>query len=122
MKLFPVISLCAAILPSSAEARYTTSASARYTTKEGQSSWAQTNVSFLTGMELNKLTSSLNYDSLKSYATIFFQNGNIAVIKIEEPIIFCGMEFDANCVPITGKMKGNDQEAREWETCIGLYC
>ena len=121
--LIPALLLCAA----PAHARLTEIAKVRYDTSEGSTSWQETDVSFLTGEELNELTYSLKFNAFKSYATIFFGRGSdgqtqIAVIRIDEPTLICGIKFEATCLPYLGKMKGPDQEGRVWEICTAFFC
>jgi hypothetical protein len=123
-----VIALAACLWSLPASARLTQTAKVRYDTSEGESSWQQTDVTFLTGSELNELTSSIRYNSFKSYAAIFFGKtstgeAKIAVIRVDDPsVMFCGQQFDSNCLPLLGKMKGPDQEGRAWEICTGIVC
>lgn len=126
MKALVAIVAVAAVT-SPCAARHTQTAKVRYETADGMSRWQETDVSFLTGNELNDLTTSTRYDFMKNYATILFGKDNygrsqIAVIRINSPFLICGTDFDESCLPLMGKMKGPDQQGRVWEICSGIYC
>lgn len=127
MKLTWALPMIALMVAAPAGARLTETAKVRYDTSEGDSRWQETDVSFLTGNELNDLTGSIRFNILKTYATIFFGrddagNAKIAVIRIDSPYMVCGFKFDAGCLPTYSKMKGPDQEGRVWEICTLTYC
>jgi len=123
---FVAIAACLWSLP--ANANLTETAKVRYETGDSQSGWQQANVTFLTGTELNERTRSIRYNGLKNYALILvgrapLGQAKIAVVRMDDPsLMSCGEEFDSNCLPLTGKMKGPDQEERIWEICTGIAC
>lgn len=117
-----LICIVLAGIASRVDARLTVAAKAQYETSEGMSEWQETNVSFLTSGELNRLTMSLDYGSFDSFATIFFASGQMAVIKITSPSLICGTAFDNSCLPLGGRMSGKDQKDRRWEICTGMWC
>jgi hypothetical protein len=104
-----------------ATARYTTNAKLRYTSDSGTSQWYSVDTSFLTGAELNNLTGSFRYSGFGHYAVLFWQPGQATVIKLEG-LFVCGMEFTQSCMPLLGRMKGADQENRNWEVCTAWIC
>jgi len=107
--------------PSRSLARYVQTAKVRYDTRVGTSDWYKVDVNFVTGGELNTATNSIRYQSWSSYAVIFWAQGQASVIKLKN-IYGCSSEFSEACLPILGKMRGEDQEDREWEICTGIYC
>ena len=111
--------MLAAFACSAAEARLSAPAKVRV----NAGTWHETDVSFLTGMELNRLTASFDYQPFKSYAVIFFKEGQAAVIRLDYPMfIACGGEFNRYCLPANGQVSGPDQQARTWEICAGPVC
>ncbi|MGN6209897.1 hypothetical protein [Asticcacaulis sp.] len=98
-----------ALSPATAHARLTETVKVRYETSEGASKWYEVDANFLTGMELNEATTSTRYKALKSYA--------------EQPsFLICGYKFVSSCMPTFGRIKGPDQEGRQWEICTGDFC
>lgn len=57
------------------------------------SKWYQLNVSFASGQELNKATGTFNYDFISNYALIFFDQDNVAILKINSPLSMGAREF-----------------------------
>lgn len=111
-----------ALVPTVAQSRLTETAKVRYETQDGTSDWYSTDVTFLTGRELNQATTSFHYNILKEYAVVFWSKGQASVIQIDEPVMICGLKFDDKCLPILGRLSGDDQESRHWEICTALYC
>lgn len=64
-----------------------------YETRAGMSKWYQLNVSFASGQELNKATGTFNYDFISNYALIFFDQDNVAILKINSPLSMGAREF-----------------------------
>lgn len=124
MKIWAAIcGLALAATPTNTDARLRQEAKVRYETSEGRSKWYAVNVVFLTGSELSQATSSFRYDSFKNYAVIFWDDDEASIIKLTQPsMIFCGSEFDKSCLPMLGRMKGPDQQGRQWEICTGIVC
>lgn len=108
-------------LSTAAEARYRVRANVRYDTNSGLSKWYTVEVTMLTGTELNTATKSFLYSSLSNYAVIFWDQDQASIIKLRT-LLFCGMEFEESCMPLLGRMKGEDQQDREWEICTALFC
>jgi hypothetical protein len=110
-----------ALTPISAQARHTQTSKIRYATQDGHSKWYEIDVTYLTGVELNTATSSFRFGAFDKYALVFWGENQITIIKFKEFVI-CGLEFDQSCIPITGRVRGTDQEDREWEICTASYC
>lgn len=120
--LLAAAAILAALLPIEAQARLTETAKVRYETSDGRSKWYSVDVNFLTGTELNRATASFRYNGFKNYAVIFWGDEQVSVILLNSPILFCALEFTSNCLPILGRMKGPDQEGRQWEVCTAMFC
>jgi hypothetical protein len=124
MKLLKVVLATAMFFTSavSADARYVQSVKARYQTADGQSEWYVLDVTFMTGLELNTATRTMNYDSLGGrYAIIFWSEGQASVIKLDG-VSFCGINFTNACLNVIGNMEGSDQAGHKWEICAQFYC
>lgn len=121
--LLAICALGMTAVPSGADARHRQEAKVRYETSEGRSKWYAVEVIFMTGSELAQATKSFRYDSFKNYAVIFWGDEEASVIKLTQPsFMLCGSEFDKNCLPVLGNMKGPDQQGRAWEICTGTIC
>lgn len=105
-----------------AQARIEIPAKVRYATSRGPSEWHSMQVQFVTGGELNRATRSIDYDALGHYALIWFGEGQVAIIKIQETLFGCSREFSVECLPRIGNMNGPDQQGRLWEICTGRLC
>lgn len=110
-----------AFVSSPADARLRQDAKVRYETREGQSKWYTVEVNFLTGQELSDATSSLRYSMFKNYAVIFWRENEATVIEIAG-FNFCSGEFSQTCLPILGRMNGEDADGTKWEVCTGIIC
>ena len=121
MKRWAVILGVSVAMAMPAVAEIKVPAKVRYATQDGESQWQPTNVTFITGSELNAATSSIKFNSFKRYAVVFFSQTQAAVIKSEQ-LIICGEIFDSSCLPSIGNFKGGDESGREWEICTTMLC
>lgn len=116
------LALCAAVaLAGAAQARETEQLKARYETRDGPSEWVLTDVSFLTGGELNTLTSTFDYDQFSVYGVVFFASHEAAVIRMESNFQVC-TTASRQCVwginsPSFNTLSGTDKGGRNWEFC-----
>src|SRR4051812_47631707 len=97
--------LLAALLafwPSAAGARVVLTAHVRYATQEGQSRYVQTDVTLMSGQELNTATTSFRFHPYAHYAVVFFSQSEAAVIELTG--YFSCTEFTVSCVPSFGNM------------------
>lgn len=115
------VALAALLCATVASARVVTTTKARYETQEGKSRWHETEVTFMTGSELNEATRSYRYSPYAPYAVIFFGPGQAAVIKLSG-YYGCGDKFTTSCLPSIGNAKGEDQDGTAWEICTGSLC
>lgn len=109
-------------LSSPAEAHLRKPAQVRYATKEGPSDWYRVEVNFLTGRELGKATGKpFTYSMFKNYAVIFWGPNQATVIELST-FMFCSGDFHQGCLPLFGRLEGNDQDGDQWEMCTGIVC
>lgn len=108
-----------AAIPASAE--YVQTSKVRYSVNHVQSQWYTVEVTFLTGMELNRATRTFGYDGFSKYAVIFWGEGQASVIKIGS-MMFCSGDFSRSCLPSFGNIEGEDQQGDAWEICTQQFC
>jgi hypothetical protein len=65
-----------------------------YETRDGWSSEYLMEVNFLTGRELNKATKSFDYSSFSNYVLLWFDEGEVAILELDDFLIGVGEEFD----------------------------
>lgn len=119
-----VATLWLVFTPIAADARVTSTVKLRYITEDGPSRWVEREVDFMTGDELNDAVGSFSrYQMYKSYAVIWFGEGQAAVVLLDISTFGCPMKFTATCFPtFSSSFKGTDQGGREWEFCTGTFC
>jgi hypothetical protein len=94
----------------------------KYAASYGWSKYYTVDVTFMTGSELNKATSSLSYSSFSTYAIIFWGQNEATVIKLTN-ILGCGYETKQSCISNhVMNLNGSDQEGKSWEVCTKQYC
>jgi hypothetical protein len=117
--LFTLAILCFLIF--NAEAKYTQTCSVRYMTQDGWSNKYSVDVTFVSGSELNKATSSFKYSSFSVYAVIFWREDQVSVIKLST-FLHCGIEVDKDCITTTiGDLRGKDQDNDKWRISVSDY-
>lgn len=117
-----LIALLSLLWVSPANAEYTQTAKVRYQTNYSYSQWYTVDVTFVTGSELNRATSSFRYGGFEKYAVVFWGPGEASVIELDGFFV-CSFEFTRSCLStITSRHKGVDQEGRQWEVCTGQFC
>jgi len=105
-----------------ASARCRRVAEVKYQQQYGWSRKYTVEVSFMSGYELNQVTSSFNYDGYAKYAIIFWQQNQATVIKLSSMLI-CGMEITCDCIENTlMDLQGYDQDGDKWNLCLRDYC
>jgi len=118
--LFTILTIF--FLFSTAQAKYTHTCKVKYKKNYGWSEYYTVDVTFMSGTELNKETSSFDYDGFSTYAIIFWGKDEASVIKISS-FTGCGTEVKQSC--FTNKvsnLEGEDQQGRGWEVCTKNYC
>ena len=64
-----------------------------YQTEDGWSKEYTMEVSFATGKELNDATQSFNYSTYSNYCLIWFDQGEVAILKLDAFLIRSGDKF-----------------------------
>jgi hypothetical protein len=123
MRMPTVAAIAAAMLPFTlgsgvSKAEYRERCVAEYVTQSGWSDPYKVDCTYMTGMELDRATSTYNYDSLSLYAVIFWGQHQASVIKLNTTN-FCGYTAGscATQTLILLPMEGIDQEGRPWKLC-----
>jgi hypothetical protein len=89
-----LIVVLVALLPVDAVARVSRLCKVSYETRLGWSQEVNTEVTFMTGRELNRATKSWNFENYANYALIWFANDQVAIMKIDKLFFGIGPEFD----------------------------
>ena len=99
-------------------ARVSRTCGVRYESSGGWSNEYFMSVSFLSGSELNAATSSLSYSSFAVYAALWFGKGEVAVVKLDRPILGVGESFGesdfSDLFEIFSEVEGKDQQGKKW--------
>lgn len=64
-----------------------------YETESGWDGGYTMEVTFVTGSELNRDTRSFNYSAFSNYCLVWFDKGEVAILKIDTFLIRSGEEF-----------------------------
>jgi hypothetical protein len=67
----------------------------KYQTESGWSKEYTTEVTFITGRELNKASHSNNYNNYSYYCLVWFDKGAVAVLEIKDYLLSIGEEFNS---------------------------
>jgi hypothetical protein len=121
MRLLFAMVAALVVMAAPVQARYVQTVKVRYQANFTNSQWYTIDVTFVTGTELNQATRTFSYTSYKNYAVVFWAEGEATVIQLDGYFV-CGFSFEATCMPLVGKMKGQDQQGRLWEVCTGQFC
>lgn len=96
--------------------------SVKYTTQYSWSKYYQVEGFFESGYELNNATRTYNYDMYATYCVIFWEEGEVSIIKLSNMMI-CGTDVTCSCVENTyGDLQGIDQRGISWKICTSPYC
>lgn len=71
---------------------------------------------YISGSELNTATRSYKFSSFGLYAVIFWSEDQATIIKTSG-FNSCGNEASKGCADSLFRLKGTDQEDRDWEIC-----
>jgi hypothetical protein len=93
-----------------------------YTRSDGsESRTVETEVTFVTGRELNRKTRTFDYDMFSNCALIWFDEDEVAIIKLDTWVFGVGEEFDAedfrSAFRFAAEVDGeqvNSHSKREW--------
>ena len=81
-----LIALLLFALAGAAEARVKRTMCCTYSTRDGQSDPYKLSVDFMAGFELAKVTKDFSYDFVSVYACIWIKDGEVAIVKLKDPI------------------------------------
>src|ERR1700744_4318759 len=107
----------ALVLPAGmASAEWTVPSKVRFEKGADYTPWAEANVTFATGVEMNKQTGTFDYNALGGrYAIIRSEGGQTVVVRLMG-VVFCVGDFNQTCLP-AGKGEGFDDQSRHWQIC-----
>ena len=103
------------------QARYIQTSNIRFKSNNGYSKYYTVDVTFYSGNELNNITKTYNYDNYGKYATVFWSQEQVSIIKITS-FLTCSSNFTKSCLNDLSNMQGIDQNNVYWEICTGTYC
>ena len=103
------------------QARYIQTSNIRFKTNNGYSKYYTMDVTFYSGNELNNITKTYNYDNYGKYATVFWGQEQVSIIKITS-FLTCSSNFTKSCLNDLSNMQGIDQNNVYWEICTRTYC
>jgi len=93
-----------------------------YATQSGWSDPVKTEVTFMTGQELNKATHTFNFIAFDKFALVWFAQGEVAILKFNDLVFLSGMEFTAldfvNAFQVFSEKtftQVNTQYSRDWK-------
>jgi len=122
MRKTTLIFLLSLIFVLGANAKYTQTCKAKYKRDYGWSQYYSLDITFMSGVELNKATKTYKYNSYSTYAIIFWDKDEASIIKLSS-YTGCGSEVKQSC--ITNKVTnlvGEDQQGKTWEICTRSNC
>jgi len=122
MKIISIILIVLISMSQFADASVRRIVKVSYETQYGYSNKYKTEVTFLTGRELNKATKTYDYNMFDNYALIWFKEDKVAILKIDGIIIGVGQEFDSDdfkrafqIISEKSATQVNSQYKRKWK-------
>src|ERR1041384_3732847 len=110
------------LLAISANAKYVQTCNIKYKTESGWSKYYTVEVTFMTGSELNKATTTWNYDTWTVYSIIWWANSQCTVISLSSYLL-CGTEVTQTCIANNiYNLEGKDRDGTSWEICTKGTC
>jgi len=120
-RLFAVASFVLAFSATQASAEWTQNAKVRFENGQQYTPWAEAQVTFVTGAELNRAADSFSYNALGGrYAVIPLGGGQNSIVQLSG-FAYCTGNFNQACLP-GGKADGFDKERRHWQICTTPSC
>ena len=108
-------------LASPASAEWAQPAKVRFETGNQYSPWRAAQVTFATGVELNRASVSFKYNALGGrYAVIPLGQGENSIVQLSG-FAYCVGNFNQACLP-GGKADGFDAQGRHWQICTTPSC
>jgi hypothetical protein len=93
--------------------------------RAGWGDWVERkSIQFSTGFELNDRTKSFDYEAFSNYAVVWFDERQVAIIKLNE-LLITGMRFEKSALSLYqrfGELTGEDKQGRQWKFCLHSYC
>ena len=119
MKPIGVIAACLLMVWSiNADAKYHEPCSVLFETEFGWSTTYHVQCNYLTGAELNTVTSTFKYQSFSTYAVVFWAKDQATIIRMQG-LVVCGIEASDRCASNGyAPIRGTDQEGRTWKVLL----
>ncbi|MGN6148608.1 MAG: hypothetical protein ACTHPD_08730 [Rhizomicrobium sp.] len=93
----------------------------RYEVGSGFTPWANANVLFVTGNELNRVATNTQLRPAEArFAVIPMTDGELNIVRLSG-FVACGSAFTADCIP-GGRADGFDGKGRHWQLCTHAKC
>lgn len=122
MKKIMAVFLAFLVMNFTAMAKYTQTCKVKYKNNYNWSEYYTVDVVFMSGSELNRATSTFDYETFSVYAIVFWDDDEASVIKISS-FTACGLEVKQNCISnLIYNLEGEDQQGRAWEVCTRNLC
>lgn len=93
----------------------------QYKTEDGWSKYYKMEVQFVTGSELNKMTTSYKYSTYLNYCLLWFEKGEVAILEITDYLSDVGEYFERNAFRSAFSFRRqlsckqvNAEQKREW--------
>lgn len=114
--VLPLFVVCGA-----AHASWKFPARVRYEMGDGFTSWTNANVLFVTGSELNRVsTSATPHAADGRFAVIPMTDGELNIVTLSG-FVPCSSGFTSACFP-GGRADGFDGQGRHWQLCTNAKC
>jgi hypothetical protein len=110
VKKLYVLAALLAMFSTSATASERAQVCARYQTEAGWSDSYKVEATITKGSDLNRATSSFDYNAFATYVVIFWSRDEVSVIEMDWPYVTY-MDSD-----------GKDQRGRKWQVRKGSIC
>lgn len=120
-KVLAIAALALALSAGQASAEWTQPARVRFEAGNQYTPWADAQVTFATGAEMNRAATSFSYNALGGrYAVIPLGDGQTSIVQLSG-FAFCTGNFNQACLP-GGKADGFDPQGRHWQICTTPSC
>jgi opacity protein-like surface antigen len=113
--------LALALSATVASAEWTQPSKVRFEQGNNYTPWADADVTFATGVEMNKQTGTFDYNALGGRYAIIRSTGGATVVVRLNGVAFCVGDFNQTCLP-GGKGEGFDDQTRHWQICTTPSC
>ncbi|WP_207263256.1 hypothetical protein [Desulfovibrio sp. Huiquan2017] len=117
---FVLLALFLCIGSIAAEAACTVVCNVEYAVNYGWSEKFKREIDFYTGQELNEATNSYSYEYFVTYALIWFDQDQVAIVKLSRNAIGGADELSVESLLIS-PVEGVDKSGRTWRFSTPLY-